>query len=296
MTTTAAYRRALDRTPTATAPGSLRTAVSRLAADLARDANNATGYTEAKYRAIAPARDALAAAEGAHREAERDAEAIRALPSQLARALGWPLGIVAEEPNTRRDGPSTSYLAAFGGGRVTSAPMNYHGTPKGHAHGWILRPDGSRGRDPGETYDYGPVAGTNDPDKLRAQVDDATANLLAWLAGHTADAWLRAHGIDPRARPPLVSLVSLAIDAISPNGYYRPVWILALAGYEIARTDDRRDLLTPEEERAHGYAGVETILGDLPDGEEAAREYAQRHAERARAALLRRFTYQPEPR
>ena len=273
-------------------------AAARLAETLAADALAAAGRSEAAYRAIAPARDAMYAAEHAHRAAKVDADERAAMPRELARALGWPLGIIAEAQDDRAyDGPSWSYRTAFAGGRVTRAPIKYHGTPKGRAYGWIRTPNG--GRD--DAYTYEPAAGTNNPEKLAAQVDDATRNLKAWLSGHTADAWLVAHNLDPQTRPPLVSLVAVTVDALPHNGdrarWYRPLWTLTLAGYEIARTDDRRAILTPEEERAHGYAGVDAALGAVTsDTPEAVIEYAVRHAERARTALLRAFEYTPDPR
>lgn len=282
-------------TKTATAPGSLRAAAFRLAQDLANDATNAAGYAEATYRAIAPARAALSDAERTHAAAKADAELRATLPAQLARALGWPLGIVAE---TRTDYSETAlYLyAAFARGRVTSSPNKYHGTPKGRAYGWVRRPAG--GDDTQDTYSYEPAAGTNNPDKLAAQLRDAEINLRAWLAGHTADAWLRAHKIDPAHRPELVELVAMTATArargYGPERYYFPAWSLTLAGATIAETDDRRAILTPDEERAQGYAGVDAILGQLPAGEEAVTAYAVRHAQRARTALLRHFQYEPE--
>lgn len=45
---------------------------------------------------------------------------------------------------------------------------------------------------------------------------------------------------------------------------YRPSWALHLAGYEIAKIDDRRYILTPGEEREHGYAGLDAVLGEMP--------------------------------
>jgi hypothetical protein len=274
-------------------------AAFRLAQDLAAEATNAAGYAEAMYRAIAPARAAFHDAETKYEEAKRDAEQCALLPRALARALAWPLGIVEETDTRAYDGPTTTLRAAFGRGRVTSSPVKYHGTPKGRSFGWIIRPDGSHGREAGETFEYEPAAGTNNPEKLAAQVRDAEDHLRAWLAGHTADAWLRAHGIDPEDRPPLVSLVAMTAGAIPSHSgglrWYRPLWTMTLGGFEIARTDDRRSLLTPEEEHAHGYAGMDAVLGKPPDDEEGVTAYAVRHAERARAALLRRFSYEPEP-
>lgn len=261
------------------------------------------GMVEPAYEAINEARRALSAAERAYEDAKAEAETAKRAPVELARALAWPLGIVEEPERAEYGDRSRHYRTPFAHGRVVVGKSYRLKTPKGRSHGWINDSTDAR-----TAFDFEPPAGTNDPAKLEAQRAHADRVLREWLAGYTAERWLRDHGINPATRPPLEAVASLAVEVRGRTDYhggelvrwYRPVWSLTLGGATVATIDDPRELYTDDERKTYpggyeAYKAQDDILGRIPsDDEEATRAWALGHAERARAALVRSLGYQPE--
>lgn len=287
--------------------------VQAIAVEYASRAATAAARREAavraRYEAQSAARRLISDAEAAEEAATTAATEAATLPGDLARALGWRGVNIVAEPSAR-DALATTYRAAFAHGRVVVGAIVRGSAPKARAYGWLHHHHGAT------DYDRTPPAGTNDPAKLEAQRHDAEINLRAWLAPHRAEVWLQAHGIDPETAPALVDIVSFGIEAKrighghsngDPAGvWHRPVWTMTLGGIEIARIEDARDILAPGEWQRH-----DEILGKIGgNGEhlfsdpspwlsaeadaELVTAYAVRHIVRARAALLRQFTYQPD--
>lgn len=275
-------------------------ATAKLYAD---EAATASAAAEAAYRQMQELRRASYTADQLREDKRIAAEAAAGKVRDIARALAWQgVGIIDDQDPTLsapyRD--RVALRAAFAHGRVSVRTWDGR-APRGHAFGWLL----GSARSSTTVELYKAASGTNDPAKLAVQAEAADAALRDWLAQHTAEAFLSAERIGPEPIDPEDGEpFTLDIDAIpSSSGgslWHRPTWRLLLAGVEVAKIDDRRELLTAVDKGGAAYLGgpaeydlQQTILGDPPDDLSGALAYARKHADRALAALLRSLGPQP---
>jgi hypothetical protein len=229
----------------------MTTTTTNTAADLAgRLVAERRAYAENAAEHTAEAREAERQTHY-HRTAADDATAQSAAAGAELRDLVRALvnRDEAEPEEVTPDGTSwtrdvAAYRATFARGRVSTAARERGHAPRARAYGWTYYATTTDNANRSADI-YEAPQGSNDPDKLQAQVSAAENALRVWAAEHTAAAWLDRHGIDPANAPDPVRLV--AIDAAVMrrsdyhNGtaytYFRPELRAMIAGAELEKLD-----------------------------------------------------------